>query len=941
MDESDRPPTVTTTTSAAPESPSEADIGEWITVPLASIPGSVIRQKIESPWVPPTSFTFPSTGNGRQRRIFQREWLTSNPWLVWSRKKNGVFCKYYSIGFGRQRQNSSRQYMVHRPLEDFKNPLIKIKAHKEASYHTDAVIHIEEYFRQPDARTLPVDVAVAAQGTGNGLRIRQRIVKGVTSIVKAIITAVRLGLPLRGHEDNHAPVPVEDFYQLTDFRFGVLNALLCMMKDAGDAGLREHLEQSPANSLYVTDGPQDDLLNIIRIMIQEQIVKEVHASPFYSLLLDTTTDEGGLDQLSLILRYTMEDGEIREEFLEFIDASLPTTGEELTRVIMDRLKALGLDIRRLRGQGYDAGPNFFGHHIGVNGRISQLQPLAVSAKRGAVLREKAEKLNQKKNAVSTPCTTRWSELSSSTETFLELYHAIVQALGSIAGPSSIFQEEGTREDARLLLNRLLDFEAVLTAAIAEEFLGLTRTASDALQTRDSYEYVMAMRQIGTIQQTLSAWNTTLEQEDSVYHKAWTKATGLLQKYNIRPSNETGNINDTYDTMCNRVARPILTHMMNQLAVRFSKRSGVLSQMAFLIPSLLLKNRQDITGAASFSPVIDMYRTDLSSPEDFPSELTRWVNQSSYRSPTAHRSYVRPCKREIFVDDKRAFGFVKKTVIKETMDQNPEWKELQQQCERFLDELDNEQQTGASGAQLDNAEDGDDPITADELPLEDSIRTGQLDGAACGFIAAGAVALLHNAELPFAEVSDDEIAGVSTRSVVINGRSFMGLGARSTRWLSSTEVIRLAANRMNINMSYAIQNLVNVGRTQHFVDHMFPMHSLLLRETGGTRYYVLNTDSIGNSWHWYVVAVTYGPNLGVIKDPRRAIKELSIKSVDTAISESSYLAAGGASAILVVLFLVTVFLIKRRRRSAREVPNVGRNNIPMESEPLGLLNNNIV
>ncbi|GAV08980.1 hypothetical protein RvY_18592 [Ramazzottius varieornatus] len=338
-----------------------------------------------------------------------------------------------------------------------------------------------------------------------------------------------------------------------------------------------------------------------------------------------------------------------------------------------------------------------------------------------------------------------------------------------------------------------------------------------------------------------------------------------------------------------------------------------------------------------------------------------------------------------------------------MDQDPEWKELQQQCERFLDELDNEQQTGASGAQLDNAEDGDDPITADELPLEvgegpvpqadiqelastlpffpnfgdaqlpqlthttriidfwgnnpvpgqlrdwlrasgvtvqDSIRTGQLDGAACGFVAAEAVALLHNAELPFAEVSDDEMAGVNTRSVAINGRSFMGLGARSTRWLSSTEVIRLAANRMNINMSYAIQNLVNVGRTRHFVDHMFPMYSLLLRETGGTRYYALNTDSIGNGRHWYVVAVTYGPNLGVIKDPRRAIKELSIKSEKLA--RLIALTPLSARVPTWLLFLVTVFLIKRRRRSAREVRNVGRNNIPMESkEPLGLLNNNIV
>ena len=65
-----------------------------------------------------------------------------------------------------------------------------------------------------------------------------------------------------------------------------------------------------------------------------------------------------------------------EEFIDFVPVK-STTGETLSETILEKLKIWGLEIKYLRGQGYDGASNMSGAFKGVAAtRILTIQPLA-------------------------------------------------------------------------------------------------------------------------------------------------------------------------------------------------------------------------------------------------------------------------------------------------------------------------------------------------------------------------------------------------------------------------------------------------------------------------------------------------------------------------------------------------------------------------------------
>jgi hypothetical protein len=115
--------------------------------------------------------------------------------------------------------------------------------------------------------------------------------------------------------------------------------------DLGDTGLVDHLNESPRNAIYGSSRMQNRILDVIQDHIQSDIVREARSSTYYSILVDTTQvsistavsnvisncacfqDEGDIDQMSLVLRYITDGGDIVEQFLEYVDASNSTTGQ--------------------------------------------------------------------------------------------------------------------------------------------------------------------------------------------------------------------------------------------------------------------------------------------------------------------------------------------------------------------------------------------------------------------------------------------------------------------------------------------------------------------------------------------------------------------------------------------------------------------------------------
>jgi len=119
------------------------------------------------------------------------------------------------------------------------------------------------------------------------------------------------------------------------------------------------------------------LIDCCANVILEKIVNAIKDSKYFSILVDETTDISTSEQLVLCIRYVFYN-KVQEDFLKLVIVE-NTTGFYLSKVILHQLDDLGLNIKYLRGQGYDGGggANMTGKYQGVQAQILKIQHLAL------------------------------------------------------------------------------------------------------------------------------------------------------------------------------------------------------------------------------------------------------------------------------------------------------------------------------------------------------------------------------------------------------------------------------------------------------------------------------------------------------------------------------------------------------------------------------------
>lgn len=187
-------------------------------------------------------------------------------------------------------------------------------------------------------------------------KIKNRL--ALYQIVSSIKFLCRQGLALRGHHDD------------TD---GNMKQLL-QMKAEDDAILAEWLKRK--ENVYTSPDIQNEILKVMGLQILRTISKEIHSSPFLTIMADETTDTSNKEQVTLVVRRVAEDLEVYEEFLglysvESIDAATIST------VIKDLFIRMNLSLEKLRGQCYDGASAMSGTRSGVAKRIADLESRAV------------------------------------------------------------------------------------------------------------------------------------------------------------------------------------------------------------------------------------------------------------------------------------------------------------------------------------------------------------------------------------------------------------------------------------------------------------------------------------------------------------------------------------------------------------------------------------
>ena len=154
---------------------------------------------------------------------------------------------------------------------------------------------------------------------------------------------------------------------------GNFQALLKFRVDAGDEILKEHFITAPQNAMsYRSKTTQNSLIDSVAKWIHQKIVNEINEAKFFTLLADETTDVSNVEQLSIALRFADAQHNVREEFMEFIEAP-----HALSQLMLQRNALFGLNCDLICGQGYDGAGNMAGSQRGAAALIQQQYPLAL------------------------------------------------------------------------------------------------------------------------------------------------------------------------------------------------------------------------------------------------------------------------------------------------------------------------------------------------------------------------------------------------------------------------------------------------------------------------------------------------------------------------------------------------------------------------------------
>lgn len=432
------------------------DLGAYLANSFSHISDDVKYQLLTNPDVKFYSHDFKKDlgSFGKNKRTFQRSWLETYPWLIYSPSLKGGLCMYCVLFKPTLRRGVFGAFIV-KAQKDFKH------------FHEDAREHAKSYWHQEsitNAKNFTDSIEMKKKNIIEHLdAARAEIIQinrtELGSILKTIIYCGTHDLSLRGKLSESG-----NFEDLLNFRV-----------DSGDKILENHLKTHTGKSKYTSHRVQNDLISICGSIIQETIVKEVSKCDAFSLLADETADISGKEQMSLGIRYITEDADvgyiIKEEFLGFVELC-KLDAKSVADAILQFTEKLGLEMSKLIGLGFDGCSTMAGKDTGVQKRIREKYPKAVyfhcASHRLNLVVNDLNQVPEVRNTIGTIkqvirffrestlrrnkvpnipglCETRWSEKYKSIRLFSKKFEIIKETLSNLSADNDTNSE--TRSQA--------------------------------------------------------------------------------------------------------------------------------------------------------------------------------------------------------------------------------------------------------------------------------------------------------------------------------------------------------------------------------------------------------------------------------------------------------------------------------------------------------------
>jgi hypothetical protein len=138
--------------------------------------------------------------------------------------------------------------------------------------------------------------------------------------------------------------------------------------------IQEHSKRGSGHTSYLSSTICEELIQLMGKQVLKEIIGRIKTSKYYSVSLDSTADEGHVDQLTLVFRY-MENTSPVERFVMF----MPNQGHKAQEMFDGLKKFLDIqeiDIQNCRGQSYDNASAMSGRYNGLQAKVAAENNLA-------------------------------------------------------------------------------------------------------------------------------------------------------------------------------------------------------------------------------------------------------------------------------------------------------------------------------------------------------------------------------------------------------------------------------------------------------------------------------------------------------------------------------------------------------------------------------------
>ncbi|XP_044801203.1 zinc finger MYM-type protein 1 isoform X4 [Bubalus bubalis] len=271
-------------------------------------------------------------------------------------KKDVIFC-YSCQLFCQKKFNYGRESLRAQGISHWKKTMEKFRKHEKSEMHLKSLQFWREY-------------QFCDEAVNDTLSNQSKQIEGNKKYLKLIIeNTLFLGkqcLFLKGSDESISSVNKGNFLELLEIR----------AKDKGEEIFR--LMNSQVD-FYNSTQIQNDIIEIIKTEILQDIVNEINVSSAFSVICDETTDGATQGQFSVCVRYPQKTSKavlIKERFLGFIDVE-EMTGTSLHRSIKAYLQQIGVDLNKIRGQAYDSTSNWKGKFKKIAAEFKKEEPRAL------------------------------------------------------------------------------------------------------------------------------------------------------------------------------------------------------------------------------------------------------------------------------------------------------------------------------------------------------------------------------------------------------------------------------------------------------------------------------------------------------------------------------------------------------------------------------------